>query len=95
MFDRIRNADFVSMRQIEDLFNRFTKKQDVQARRNKLLLIIIGSVLVIGVGGFLIYKFFFAPVDEYDDFYDEFDDEYDDIDFDDDDDDEDEDEVEK
>lgn len=94
MFDKFKNLEMVSVRQLEDVIHRVTKRNEEQTKKNRVLLIVILSVLVLGVAGALVYKFFLAPVDEYDDFYEEFEDDFDDIDFDDDDEDDDDDDDE-
>lgn len=83
MFERLKEAQSVSMKQVEDIVGRLTKKHQKETKKNQILLIILISVVVLAIAGFVLYKVFFAPVDEYDDFYDEFDDDFDDIDFDD------------
>lgn len=80
MFDKIRNNDFINKNHLEDVLHKFSKKQEIQTKRNYTLLIIILSILVLGAIGCAVYKFFFAPIDD----YDEFDDDYDDIEFEDD-----------
>lgn len=80
MFDKIRNNDLINKSHLEDILHKFSKKQEVQTKRNYVILIIILSILVLGAVGFAVYKFFFAPIDDYDDY----DDDYDDIEFEDD-----------
>lgn len=82
MYDKMIRAKNITANQLEDILDRFHKKQVSAKKKNYTWLIVIVSILTLAAIGFAVYKFFFAPIDDYDD-YDDFDD-YDDIDFDDD-----------
>ncbi len=90
MFDKMKNSKFLNSQQLEDILDKFHKKQLFEKKKNYTWLIVTLSVVGLAAIGFGVYKFFFAPIDDYDD---EYDDDYDDdIDYDEDYDDEDEDE---
>ncbi len=81
MYDRMIRAKNITAKQLEDILDKFHKKQ-VEERKKTYTWLIAGAVLVgLAAIGFAVYKFFFAPIDDYDDF-DYEDDDYDDIDFD-------------
>jgi len=79
MLDKIRKDMFISTQQLEDILQKFTKKNE-QKKRYTWLAIILSVVAIAGIA-FAVYKFFFVPLDDCDEF-DELDDELDDIDFD-------------
>lgn len=79
MYDKLRRNRFLNAQQIEDILDKFHKKQIEEKKKNYTWLFVVLGVVGLAAVGFGVYKFFFAPIDEFDD---EYDDDYDDIDFD-------------
>lgn len=79
MYDKMMKAKHLTAKQLEDILDKFHKKQIIERKKNYTWLIIGLVVIGLAAAGFAVYKFFFAPIDDYDDY----DDDYDDIDFDD------------
>jgi hypothetical protein len=90
MGSKLKSFSVLTTQQLEEILERFHLRREKERKKSYLWLIIVGSVLGLAAIGFLVYKFFFAPVDEYDD-EDYYDDDYDDIDYDEDYDDDDDD----
>lgn len=79
MYDRMRQVKHITAKQLEDILDKFHNKQLLEKKKNYTWLI-VGLVIVgLAAAGFAVYKLFFAPVDDYDDYDD---DDYDEIDFD-------------
>lgn len=85
----MKNSKFLNSQQLEDILDKFHRRQMFEKKKNYTWLIVTLSIVGLAAIGFGVYKFFFAPIDDYDDEYDDYDD---DIDYDEDYDDEDEDE---
>ncbi|MBC7961084.1 MAG: DUF4366 domain-containing protein [Vallitaleaceae bacterium] len=96
MFDKMKNSKFLNTQQLEDILDKFHKKQLFEKKKNYTWLIVTLIVVGLAAIGFGIYKFFFAPIDDYDDYEDDFEDDIDyDEDYDDEEDEIDEDEEER
>lgn len=79
MYDRMMKAKHLTAKQLEDILDKFHKKQIIERKKSYTWLIVGLVIIGLAAAGFAVYKFFFAPIDDYDDYDD---DDYDDIDFD-------------
>ncbi len=81
MMDLFKKDDLVSVKQLNELLQKFKKNEIEEKKTNPWL--IAGLVgLGLAVAGVVVYKVFFAAKD--DDSFDEFDDDFDDLEYDDD-----------